>query len=140
MKKGLKRTIIYGAIVGGVFAISLVCYGVSRGYKSTYTKNDVAKSGCETKIAQAQSKIDAEMAKPEAERDQTVINRQNDIIAAQEALIPTYVEKMDAASAVYQPLAITSYISSIGGLAAFGVCLAVSDHLKAKEEEAAGRN
>lgn len=108
MKKGLKRTLIYSAIVGGFLVGAFVCYGLSRDYRSQYKD-----------VSQQIAKIDASTSMTDAEK---------------EAARAPMVEKRNGIDNTHKALAGTAYTLTIGSLAAFGICLAVSDKIKAKEE------
>ena len=54
--------------------------------------------------------------------------------------IAKYTDQKQMYSDLYSSVAFISYLLTILGLVAFGVCLAISDRIKAKEEEKAGRN
>ena len=155
MKANVKRTIIYSAVIGGILAASLVTFFISRSIRSDYKTYSVKADPYNTKINEQKKIIEAsentirtETAKGE-DADQAVIEAEQQKITTAQGVIEsikadekykTYTARLNKDSAIYQPLAITSYVCSIGGLAAFGVCLAVSDRIKRKEEEAAGRS
>ena len=118
MKKSLVRTIIYIAVVGGLFAGALGCFAASRGVQKDF-------KSINGDIVAKQLEYDAA-----AETEKAEIQRQID-------KLQSYA---DAKKATYQVLAGGSYLLSIGGLAGFGICLAISDKIKQKEEDAAGRD
>lgn len=107
MKKGLKRTLIYSAIVGGFLVGAFVCYGLSRDYRSQYKE-----------VSQEIAKVDAS-SMTDAQKE--------------EAKAPL-ITKRNGIDNAHKGLAGTAYTLTIGALAAFGICLAVSDKIKAKEE------
>ena len=144
MKKGSKRTLIFASIVAAVFAISLSCYFISRNFSTEYKNNDrqreTLEQGIAAEVAEQNAIIDTEMAKPVDERDQAKIDAANEELARLRLPQQPYITKMNQANTTYKAFAITSYVASIGGLAAFGICLGISDHIKKKEEDAAGRS
>ena len=107
MKKGLKRTLIYSAIVGGFLVGAFACYGISRGYRDQYKA-----------VAQDIAKIDASSKTDEQKAEEKA----------------PLLEKQNSIDTTHKVLAGTAYTLTIGALAAFGICLAVSDKIKAKEE------
>ncbi|MBR0294515.1 MAG: hypothetical protein IJQ67_01230 [Bacilli bacterium] len=119
MKKSLIRTLIYGLVVGGLFVSSFVCFGVAKANRTTYKNANV-------EIL----KLQAQQKKEKDEEKKAEIQVQ----------IDEYTTKKNNASSTYKGVATTAYILTISSLASFGVCLAISDKIKAKEEEEAGRS
>ena len=119
MKKSLVRTIIYSSIVGAILIGGFVCYGISRASASRFEDKRL------------------EIVTAEAERAKTVDPVK---IAEYDAIIEAGNKETDKISMSYRITSIASYALTIGGLVAFGVCLAISDKIKKKEEDAAGRD
>lgn len=119
MKKSLVRTIIYSSVVGAILIGGFVCYGISRNTSSRFEEK-------------RHEIVTAEVAKG-TETDPVKIAEYDAIIAAGN-------KETDKLSLNYRITSILAYGLTIGGLVAFGVCLAISDKIKKKEEDAAGRD
>lgn len=122
MKKSLVRTLIFGGVVAALFGLSFVSYGIARDIKGDFSDTTVEKLTQEDNLKTAREDGDDEE------------------VARLEKLIQDLENKLKSYDTSYHVFSIGAYTLTIGSLAAFGICLAISDKIKVKEEEEAAKS
>lgn len=134
MKKSLGRTLIFGGVVGALFILSFVSYGIARNIKSDYSKAYV------DRMTQVKNKEDAEDALNDPNISDEKREELEAVVAKSQAAIEKDTNIIDSSKKTYPVFSSSAYVLTIGSLASFGICLAISDKIKEKEEEEAAKS